>query len=83
MHDGFTVTGRYWNGDKMSHAIWALLSSAVNNMLNLDSVLNPNGVTNGGANCSIPTGCIGVDVTFAITSGNQVLVIGHIVINNK
>jgi len=81
MHDGFTVTGRYWNGDKMPHAIWALLSSAVNNMLNLDSVLNPNGVTNGGANCSIPTGCVGVDVTFAITSGNQVLVIGHTVIN--
>lgn len=81
MHDGFTVTGRYWNGDKMPHAIWALLSSAVNNMLNLDSALNPNGVTNGGANCSIPTGCVGVDVTFAITSGNQVLVIGHTVIN--
>jgi hypothetical protein len=77
MDDGFTVTGRYWNGDVLPHAVWALLSNAVSNMLNLNSPLNQNNGTNAGANCSVPGGCVGVDVTFAVTSGNQVLVIGH------
>jgi len=81
MHDGFTVTGRYWNGDVLPHAVWALLSNAVSNMLNLNSPLNQNGGTNAGANCSVPDGCVGVDVTFVITSGNQVLVTGHTTIN--
>lgn len=81
MHDGFTVTGRYWNGDVMPHAVWALLSNTVNNMLNLNSPLNQNGGANAGANCSVPGGCIGVDVTFVVTSGNQVLVTGHTTFN--
>lgn len=81
MHDGFTVTGRYWNGDVMPHAVWALLSNTVNNMLNLDSHLNQNKGANAGANCSVPGGCVGVDTTFSITSGNQVLVTGHTIIN--
>lgn len=81
MHDGFTVTGRYWNGDVMPHAVWALLSNTVSNMLNLNSPLNQNGGANAGANCSVPGGCIGVDVTFVVTSGNQVLVTGHTTFN--
>jgi hypothetical protein len=81
MHDGFTVTGRYWNGEVLPHAIWALLSNAVSNMLNLNSPLNQNGGANAGANCSVPGGCIGVDTIFAITSGNQVLVTGHTITN--
>lgn len=80
MHDGFTVTGRYWNGEVLPHAVWALLSNTVSNMLNLNSPLNQNGGANAGANCSVPGGCVGVDVTFVITSGNQVLVTGHTVI---
>lgn len=80
MYDGFTVTGRYWNGDKLPHAVWALLSNTVSNMLNLNSPLNQNGGANAGANCSVPGGCVGVDVTFVITSGNQVLVIGHTIV---
>ena len=74
---GFTVTGRYWNGDVMPHAIWALTSHAANSMLNLDSDLNPNGVTNAGANCSVPGGCIEVELTYVITSGNEVLMVGQ------
>ena len=81
MHDGFTVTGRYWNGDVLPHAVWALLSNTVSNMLNINSPLNQNSGANAGANCSVPGGCIGVDGTFAITSGNQVLVTGHTIIN--
>lgn len=74
---GFTVTGRYWDGNFLPQAIWAGLSHASNNMLNLNSGLNPNGVTNAGANCSVPGGCVSVKSTFAVISGNEVLMIGR------
>lgn len=74
---GFTVWGRYWDGNFLSQAIWALLSHMSNNMLNMDSTLNPSVVTNAGANCSIVPGCESVENTFVITSGNQILMIGR------
>lgn len=74
---GWTVTGRYWDGNYLPQAIWAGLSHASNNMLNLNSGLNPNGVTNAGANCSVPGGCVSVKSTFAVISGNEVLMIGR------
>lgn len=74
--NGFTVWGRYWDGDQLPVAIVALLSHAANNMLNLESTLNPGG-TNAGSNCSIPSGCERVRLTFVILSGNEVLAIGR------
>jgi hypothetical protein len=74
---GFTVWGRYWDGKYLNQAIWAGLSHVSNNMLNLDSTLNPNGTTNAGANCSVPSGCTSVEATFVVTSGNEILLIGR------
>lgn len=76
VNNAFTVWGRYWNGDQLPVAIVALLSHAGNNMLNLNSNLNPGG-TNAGANCSVPSGCERVRLTFVLLSGNEVLAIGR------
>lgn len=73
---GFTVWGRYWNGDVLNDAIWATLSHVGNNMLDMDSELNPNELQNAGANCSVPTGCTSARLTFVIVSGNEVLIKG-------
>lgn len=72
----FIIQGRYWNGDRnfLPGAIVAGLSHASHNMLNLNSALNPTGASNAGANCSVPGGCISVDVRGVVTSGNQPLV---------
>lgn len=63
---GFTVTGRYWNGDAMSTTVWALASNTYFNMTDANAV-------NRGANCSIPGGCTKVRFTWVVTSGNEVL----------
>lgn len=77
---GFTVTGRYWDGNYLSQAIWATLSYASNNMLNLNSTLNPSPINNAGANCSVPEGCLSVENTFVVISGNEILFIGRSVV---
>lgn len=80
VRQGFTVPGRYWNGDTLNVAMWALSSHVSANMLNMntngagdDTLNNPNR-TNAGANCSVPDGCDQVRFVIAITSGNQLLV---------
>jgi hypothetical protein len=78
---GFTVTGRFWNGDKLPEAINGGLSHVGNNMLNLDSTLNPEKSVNAGANCSVVDGCKSVRLAFAIVSGNELLVKGVTTIN--
>lgn len=78
---GFTVTGRYWNGDKLPEAINGGLSHVANNMLNLNSPLNPNYGVNAGANCSVVEGCKSVRLAFVIVSGNEVLVKGVTYVN--
>jgi hypothetical protein len=78
---GFEVDGRYWNGDKLPEAINGGLSHVANNMLNLDSKLNPDGSVNAGANCSVREGCKSVRLTFAIISGNELLVKGVTIVN--
>lgn len=78
---GFTVWGRYWDGKFLPQAVWALLSHASNNMLNMDSILNPTTITNAGANCSVVDGCLSVENTFVIISGNEILTIGRQTIN--
>lgn len=68
---GFRLHARYWNGQKLDQAMWALTSYGINTMLNLSSELNPAGIQNAGANCSVPEGCHGVHVQIVFTSGNE------------
>jgi len=42
-------------------------------MLNMNSKLNPTGIQNAGANCSVPEGCKGVHIQVLFTSGNEPL----------
>lgn len=73
---GFTVSGQYFNGDKLPQAMWALMSFGARNMLNIG-----NSGTNMGANCSVPGGCTKVDTTFVVTSGNEILMIWNTVVD--
>ena len=79
--NGFSVTGRYWNGDALDEAIWGGLSHATANMLNIPTSLNPVGSSNAGANCSVPTGCVSVMARTVIMSGNQILVMAETVVS--
>jgi len=69
---GFTVSGLYWNGDKLGEAVSALMSSTASKMLNMTAGYP----ANRGANCSIPEGCSSARLFWAVTSGNEVLVTG-------
>jgi len=73
---GFSVTGLYWNGDEVDQAISALASHVVYRMVGPVK----NMPANPGANCSVPEGCNGVDIVFAILSGNELLVRGHTIV---
>lgn len=39
--NGFTVVGRYWNGDQLQWAVWGLTSHAAANMLNFPTLRDP------------------------------------------
>jgi len=81
--NGFTVMGRYWNGDALEWAAWGLVSHASANMLNMPTmrdpttgnVLNAGGLSsNAGANCGIqPDACSSVDVTIIVHAGDRIL----------
>ena len=75
---GWTVTGRFWDGSKMPDTIWAGLSHTGYSMLNLGPSGNQ---VNPGANCSSPSGCPKVRLTFVVISGNEVLVKGTSVVS--
>jgi len=85
--NGFTVVGRYWNGDQLQWAVWGLTSHAAANMLNLPSmrdpttgnVLNAGGNSaNAGGNCGIqPDACSTVDVMVIIHAGDRILATMH------
>lgn len=70
---GFRIHARYWNGNALDMAIWALTSHTANVMLNMNSVLNPKDIQNAGANCSVPEGCKGVHIRVVFVSGNEPL----------
>lgn len=80
VRQGFTVSGRYWNGDTLEQAMWGLASHTSANMLNMSTngvegeTLNDPSRTNAGSNCSVPEACARVRFTIVITSGNQLLV---------
>ncbi len=84
--NGFTVMGRYWNGDKLDWAVWGLTSHAVANMLNYPTirnsvtgdVLNAGSAINAGANCGIqPNACGIVDVMVIVHAGDRILATMH------
>lgn len=70
---GFRLHARYFNGDALDMAIWALTSNGANSMLHMSSKLNPSGLQNAGANCSVPQGCEAVNVRVVFVSGNEPL----------
>lgn len=79
--NGFTVAGRYWNGDALDEGVWGLVSHASANMLNMPTLsqpgqaLNDGVMTNGGANCGVPQGCNGVNITVVVHAGDQILAV--------
>lgn len=73
---GHTITGLYWHGDFLNEAISALASHVSYRMIGVPSG-NP---ASPGANCSVPAGCEGVDITFVVLSGNELLLRGHTVV---
>ena len=85
--NGFTVMGRYWNGDELQWAVWGLTSHASANMLNLatmrdpttGNVLNAGGNSaNAGANCGVqPDACGMVDVVVIVHAGDRILATMH------
>ncbi|OGH23345.1 MAG: hypothetical protein A2629_02350 [Candidatus Levybacteria bacterium RIFCSPHIGHO2_01_FULL_41_15] len=87
--NGFTVHGRYWDGDHLEWAILGLTSHASANMLNLPTfarageVLNAGGSSsNAGANCgNQPESCASVDVRVVVHAGERVLAEATIVVN--
>lgn len=85
--NGFTVMGRYWNGDELQWAVWGLTSHAVANMLNYPTirdattgnVLNAGGnSSNAGANCGVQTEACGVvDTMVIVHAGDRILATMH------
>jgi hypothetical protein len=81
--NGFTVPGRYWDGDKLEWATWGLVSHSSANMLNMptlaseDKVLNAGDPGNAGGNCGNVNGCDTIDATVVVHAGDRVLAIAH------
>ena len=90
--NGFTVVGRYWNGDQLQWAVWGLTSHAAANMLNFPTlrdpttgnVLNAGGNSaNAGANCGVqPNACGTVDVVVIVHAGDRILATMHTTVTN-
>lgn len=79
--NGFTLRGRYFNGDALEWGVWGLVSHGAANMLNLptmahpDEVLNSGDPGNSGANCGNPQGCGSVDVTIVVQAGDAIIAV--------
>jgi len=80
--NGFTVMGRYWNGEYLDEAVWALVSHSSANMLNFRTyssgdrteILNEGlGSTNAGANCGNIDGCLSVDVLLVVHAEERII----------
>ncbi len=81
--NGFSVPGRYWNGDALEWATWGLVSHASANMLGMPTtglegeILNAGDGTNAGTNCGVPEGCPSVDATIVVHAGDRILATAH------
>lgn len=79
--NGFTLRGRYWNGDALEWGVWGLVSHASANMLNMETfarpgeVLNSGDPGNSGANCGIPEGCGSVDARVIVVGGDAAIAV--------
>ena len=79
--NGFTLRGRYFNGDALEWGVWGLVSHGAANMLNLPTeshpgeVLNAGAPGNSGANCGNPLGCESVDVTLVVHAGDAIIAV--------
>ena len=78
--NGFTVHGRYWNGDKLEEAVQGVVSHASANMLNMPTSAHPGESlnfgsvgANAGANCGKAKGCNQVEATVVVHAGDQLL----------
>ncbi|KKS76999.1 MAG: Myb-like protein U [Candidatus Woesebacteria bacterium GW2011_GWC1_42_9] len=88
--NGFTVMGRYWNGNELDWAVWGIVSHASANMLNMrtfaDSetgeILNSgDDGPNAGAGCGRAEGCDSVNIRVIVHAGDRILVILESVVN--
>lgn len=88
--NGFTVMGRFWNGDALEWASWGLVSHASANMLNMATWRNPNtgdvlnagpSGSNAGANCGNPKACNNVDVTIVYHNAGEILSVAKTTVN--
>lgn len=79
--NGFTLRGRYFNGDKLEWGVWGLISHGAANMLNMPTeahpgeVLNSGDPGNSGGNCGTPIGCKSVSVTLVVHAGDAIIAI--------
>ncbi len=79
--NGFTVAGRYWNGDKLDQAVWGLVSNTAANMLNMPTlarpgeILNSGNPANAGGNCGDVKGCNVVNATVVVSAGTDILAV--------
>ena len=77
--NGFTLRGRYFNGDALEWGVWGLVSHGSANMLNMptmahpDEVLNSGDPGNSGANCGTPQGCNSVNVRVLVYAGDALI----------
>lgn len=87
--NGWTVSGRYWNGDKLEIGLNGLVSHISANMLGMRTYAHPGEVLNSGnishpddagANCSTLNACNAVDVTVIVFAGNRVLAVMHTIV---
>ena len=69
-HQGFTLTGVFFDSNFMDRTLYAVGSHVAARMLNLAK--SDSGVNDGG-NCSTIHGCSGVRVAIAVTSGNELV----------
>lgn len=85
--NGFTVPGRYWNGDKLDEGVSALVNHVSANMLGMRTLAHPDevlnaGEDNAGANCGTPDACGSVDFLVVVHAGDRVLATAHTVVQH-
>jgi len=79
--NGFTLHGRYWDGDRLEIGLWGVVSHGSANMLGMETharageVLNADGGGNAGANCGTPRSCRNVDVRVIVVAGTDALAV--------
>lgn len=83
--NGFSVPGRYWNGDKLDEGVWGLVSNTSANMLGMPTLAHPGevlnaGGDNAGSNCGTPSACGSVDFTVVVHAGDAIIAVAHTVV---